>query len=682
MSPFSNAFDRNRRIGPPVPRIAVALTIAFAVLLVPLVLSTGVPSVANAAPVVPADAAPAEPMAPAQSGLDVSVAAANPNPVAGGLQTYFVTITNYGPSDVPGAVADFSWSGADATLVTINPSGCVGTTCDLGTLSPGEVVAYNVVVRVAADATCGADLAFTASVEGEDQEDDPVSASVTTPVRCVSDLRITKYGKPDGQVAAGDELEYTIVVDNLGPSYAPSVAVKEILSAEGEFEITDIYSDRASTCTPAEGIYDQRAILDCTLTSPLETLLATNAQVNPGRWILRITVESEIAQDINNSATVVSPAHDPDESNNQALVEHEVTASADLELTKRDDLDIVTAGNLLRYTIRVTNTGQTDATNVRIYDNLPAETELVAVTVSDGDCNAGTPGDPTDPTRCVIDEMDWGESHTMTVFVRVSPDVPINPALPCDQPAPYCRGRIFNDAWVVADEYDPEMGNNLETEETDVKFEADLQVFKHDTPDVVTAGELLTYEVIVNNAGPSTSRDVVLIDYLPDEVEFIRASLIDGGADLGCVLTPVNQLVCQLGDIPPGAPPLAQLNVFITVRVLPETPAGTITNSALARSFNVTYDPVPANNDPSAGCTECVEETRVTTAADLSIEKTSEPVKVFAGEQKKYTITVTNNGPSDALDVVVTDTLPPGVIYEIDTDSCAVTGTDPATGGQ
>ena len=78
--------------------------------------------------------------------------------------------------------------------------------------------------------------------------------------------------------------------------------------------------------------------------------------------------------------------------------------TADLELTKRADLDIVTAGNLLRYTIRVTNTGTdgwgfgSTATNVRVYDNLPAEVEIVGVTVSDGECLAGTPGDPTDPT--------------------------------------------------------------------------------------------------------------------------------------------------------------------------------------------------------------------------------------------------------------------------------------------
>ena len=46
------------------------------------------------------------------------------------------------------------------------------------------------------------------------------------------------------------------------------------------------------------------------------------------------------------------------------------------------------------------------------------------------------------------------------------------------------------------------------------------------------------------------------------------------------------------------------------------------------------------------------------------------PVKVFAGEQKKYTVQVTNLGPSDAVNVVMTDMLPGEMIYEIDTGLC------------
>ena len=72
----------------------------------------------------------------------------------------------------------------------------------------------------------------------------------------------------------------------------------------------------------------------------------------------------------------------------------------------------------------------------------------------------------------------------------------------------------------------------------------------------------------------------------------------------------------------------------------------------------------------------------VAAVADLSIDKQVTPQKAFAGEQVRYTITVDNLGPSDAPNVVVTDTLPVEVAYEIDTDRCEVVGTDPVTGGQ
>ena len=49
--------------------------------------------------------------------------------------------------------------------------------------------------------------------------------------------------------------------------------------------------------------------------------------------------------------------------------------------------------------------------------------------------------------------------------------------------------------------------------------------------------------------------------------------------------------------------------------------------------------------------------------ADLSITKVDTPDPVFVGETLTYTITVTNAGPRDATELVVTDTLPAGVTF-------------------
>ncbi|GAG37510.1 unnamed protein product, partial [marine sediment metagenome] len=49
--------------------------------------------------------------------------------------------------------------------------------------------------------------------------------------------------------------------------------------------------------------------------------------------------------------------------------------------------------------------------------------------------------------------------------------------------------------------------------------------------------------------------------------------------------------------------------------------------------------------------------------ADLEVTKTDAPDPVIAGNQFTYTVTVTNNGPSDATGVAVADTLPPEVTF-------------------
>jgi M6 family metalloprotease-like protein/uncharacterized repeat protein (TIGR01451 family) len=58
------------------------------------------------------------------------------------------------------------------------------------------------------------------------------------------------------------------------------------------------------------------------------------------------------------------------------------------------------------------------------------------------------------------------------------------------------------------------------------------------------------------------------------------------------------------------------------------------------------------------------------TVADLSITKSDDPDPVAAGTQLTYTLTVDNDGPDTANNVVVTDALPPEVDYVSDTDTC------------
>ena len=59
-------------------------------------------------------------------------------------------------------------------------------------------------------------------------------------------------------------------------------------------------------------------------------------------------------------------------------------------------------------------------------------------------------------------------------------------------------------------------------------------------------------------------------------------------------------------------------------------------------------------------------------SADLSIEKSVMKDELCLGAYGLYEIVVTNDGPSDALGVVVTDTLPAGLVYGGGSPECSV----------
>ena len=66
-----------------------------------------------------------------------------------------------------------------------------------------------------------------------------------------------------------------------------------------------------------------------------------------------------------------------------------------------------------------------------------------------------------------------------------------------------------------------------------------------------------------------------------------------------------------------------------------------------------------------------IQTTTVPAQADLVLTKTDSPDPVVAGQDVTYTLTVTNNGPSDAAGVVVTDTLPAGLTAIATAGDCA-----------
>ncbi len=298
---------------------------------------------------------------------------------------------------------------------------------------------------------------------------------------------------------------------------------------------------------------------------------------------------------------------------------------ADVSITKSDTPDPVGVGQDLTYTIVVTNNGpEATASEIFVSDQLPSGVDFVSVTTTQGSCSFDS---LTNSIGCDLGILDPDQTVTITVVVRPRDEI-------AGEIISNCAGAFMLDG------NDPNLDNNESCVETRVQGLADLSVTKLDNPDPVMAGNDLTYTITVTNDGPNDATGVTLTDTLPSGVTFVSASP-------GCSFAAPNSVICSLGTL------AANSSVDVTIVVRPNTP-GVITNIAAVTAAE--DDPNPNNNQDS-------EETEVQGVADLSITKTDQTDPVVVGQDLSYTLVVTDNGPSLATNVVLTDTLPGGVIF-------------------
>jgi len=576
----------------------------------------------------------------------------SPDPATAGEQLFYtIAVTNDGPDDATNVVVvDVLPDGVDYVTNDL-PGGCVesptGTlTCSVGDIKAGETQSFKIKVHIHPDLVSdnGGPLSIfnTATVSSNTPDDDTSDNTDIegTIVEDEADLEVTKVCKPDGTLPAGKIGHCTIFVDNHGPSYARAVQLTDVMLANGTFSVSNV--------TPSQGSCG--AVTPVTNGKKFVCNLGTLANATPsteGRATVDYDVSATEAMDINNVATVTADTPDPDTTNNKAQESINVSAVTDLRITKTGPASVV-AGTTATYDISITNDGPSTATGVKVEDNVPAGTELLSVTASNGaTCNAGVPGDALRPTVCSFGNLAPGASRTMTVEIRVLPGT---------------RGPLNNDARVSSETFDDDLSDNLATTGAVAVGSADLSISKSDSPDPVVAGSLLTYTIDVTNHGPSTADDVTVTDTLPAGTTYVSG--VDGNGQTVCTLVQAGTVKCDLGTLQPGT----TTTVYLTVKVDASVPSGTVLSNTVTVSSS-TPDPNGANNTDT-------ETTDVITSAELWLDKQAtqrsgnpSPIVTFtlvvhndAGCETDAQSTVSPNcgagGPSDAKNVQVVDTLP------------------------
>lgn len=297
--------------------------------------------------------------------------------------------------------------------------------------------------------------------------------------------------------------------------------------------------------------------------------------------------------------------------------------ATDLRITKTGSPNVVTAGSLLTYVLNVSNLGPLDASGVRAIDALPAGVSYVS---NNAGCTlaAGT-------LTCDIGALANGASRSIQVLVRVNAGVVSGGA-----------STIVNTATVSSDQGEANPADNTATLTTQVIDSADLRVSKQCKPDgPAPSGSNATCTLFVDNLGPSDARLVTITDTHLSNGAFSITSASYAPPGTPCAIAG-GVVTCSLAQLAAGAA------VTVTVNF---TATGNVDVNDTASVSSATADP-DASNNTATGRVSFVA------SADLAVTKTDSPDPVVAGTNLTYTMTVTNNGPSAAANVVLTDVLP------------------------
>ena len=198
---------------------------------------------------------------------------------------------------------------------------------------------------------------------------------------------------------------------------------------------------------------------------------------------------------------------------------------------------------------------------------------------------------------------------------------------------------------------------------------SDLVLTKTDSADPVAVGDTLDYILSIQNVGLNAASGVVVTDTLPAGTGWI---VTNAPAFSGCTNPGLGNSGVVQCSLPTTLAAGATVTVTITVAVESGAPAGSLSNSATVTTSG-TLEATPADNTDV--------ETTTVLAADLAVTKVDTIDTVAPGDPLEYTISLINNGPGAASNVIVSDALPATTTFVSLVSPAGFTCTTPVSGG-
>ncbi|MBC9933950.1 gliding motility-associated C-terminal domain-containing protein [Chitinophaga qingshengii] len=550
---------------------------------------------------------------------------AGPDSVAAGsMMAYTIDVYNDGPSNatniqiadvLPVPLQQVNWSATAGGTATINGGNLqnqVGNVTLVANIPQGSGNFIHITINGRMQASFADTVGNTATATLNNVT--TVSNRVITRVYNKASVQLTKSGP--ATVAAGGHISYNLVLSNGGPSDAAGIQVSDLLPAQ---LLNPVWSATAFGAATIQGgnVSDQTGNV---------TLVAGVPAGAANRVVISIEGDTDPAL----TGTVTNTASYTFGGNtvNTPPVVTTVTSQAALQISKSGP-DSLAAGSGITYTLQVTNNGPSNATNISIADVVPAAVTNVTWTATGSGVVIHGAAAGTGNNVNLSADIPAGAGHS--VLVTVTGTIASN-----------ASGIVKNIATVTN-------GGGVVAQDSVLTqlVQQPGVVFSKAGPAKAAAGSNLLYTLQLSNNGPSDLINATVKDLIPAQIGQVSWTIVTQGTATLAAGTPVSgtsQQISFTGNVPAGVG--NGIQVMISGVVNPGF-TGTIVNTAQTTDNNGQVYPSSVT-------------TVVNNQARLNITKTG-PANTNAGGTVTYVLTATNQGPSNASGIRITDLVPAGL---------------------
>ncbi|TKC02759.1 beta strand repeat-containing protein, partial [Pedobacter frigoris] len=551
--------------------------------------------------------------------------------VAGSEISYVIEASNTGLSNaanlvisdvVPATLSNVSWTASvsGSSVINSGANGSGNTITINGNIPAGAGNKISITVKGTINPSFAGKLSNIATATPSE----PGNPAVVTPpaetnVTQKPVIGITKTAP--STAVAGAEMTYVIEAVNTGLSNATGLVITDAVPAQlGNVSWTSSITGTAVVTAGASGTGNTLSVTG-------------NIPAGTGNKIT-ITIKGTVAPSFVGKLSNIATAT-PSEPGNPPVVtppaETEVGSVPGVVIRKTGPATAV-SGTEISYVIEAGNTGLSNAVGLTISDAVPATLSNVSWSSSaTGSAVVSSGGTGTGNTISLKGNIPAGAGNTILVTVRGTISAAFN-------------GNLSNTATATP----AEPGTSaVSSTSTAVVSKTPVLSMQKTGPSAISAGQAITYSLIVSNTGTSNADNASISDIVPVNVNNVSwTAVAEGGSSVLTGASGTGNNITVTGNIPAGAGNVIRVTVNGTVNA---AATGDIENTA-------TVTPSEAGTVPSSSKVT----TTVSSSPSVTLVK-SGPSVISAGQRVTYTVTAGNNGPSNANNLSISDAVPAGL---------------------